>query len=124
MDISELAISIMCLSILIAIPSVLFYIRKLLNNAIPDMIAEQKAELKAEIEQWFNSEKGQKTLYLLGALIAQGAKDSLPIIGKGGKFKWTDLVAQIAGKYLGITPEGQTESTQPKDLRSKIGLTE
>lgn len=109
----------------IGIPLTLFFLKRWLENAIPDIINQEKADLRLEIEEWLNSEKGQKTLYMVGALIAQGAKDSLPFISKGGKFKWQDLIGQIAGKaaskFLGVELPGQE---QPQNIKGQISIPE
>lgn len=120
MDVFEIIVSITCLIVSICIPLSLFSLKKYIEN----LIFDEKQELKAELEAWLNSEKGQKALYMIGALIAQGAKDSLPFISKGGKFKLTDLVAQIAGgaakKFFGVDLGGQGE--QPQNLREKQNI--
>lgn len=92
---------------------------------IPSLILEQKAILKQEMEEWLNSEKGTKALYAIGALVAQGAKDSMPFISKGGKFKWQDLIGQIAGgaakKFFGLN---MTEADQqPASQALKVQTT-
>ena len=117
MDAFEILVSMTCLSVLIGIPLTVFFIKKTLKDImelIPALILEQKAVLKHELEEWLNSEKGTKALYAIGALVAQGAKDSMPFISKGGKFKWQDLIGQIAGgaakKFFGLNT---TEPDQP-----------
>lgn len=125
MDVFEIIVTITCLSVLFGIPLSLFFIKKLLKNTIPIIIAEQKALLKHDLEEWLNSEKGTKALYGIGALVAQGAKDSLPFISKGGKFKWQDLVGQIAGKaaskFLGVNIDEQKE---PQALKGQTSIPE
>lgn len=125
MDVFEIIMSIACLSSAVGITYVMFSLKKYVEN----LISEQKAELKAELEAWLNSEKGQKALYTIGALVAQGAKDSMPFISKGGKFKMTDLIAQIAGgaakKFLGIDFTGQGgEPTQTQSLKGEKSIPE
>ncbi len=128
MDVFEIVVSITCLTVLIGIPYALFYIRKLLKTTVPNIIGEQKAALKRELEDWLNSEKGAKALYSIGVLIAQGAKDSLPFISKGGKFKWTDLIGQIAGKaaskFLGVNLGEQGEQTEPQTIKGQKAIPE
>ena len=86
-----------------------------------------KKKLKQEAETWLNSETGQKALYSIGAMIAQGAKDSIPFVSKGGKFKWQDILVQVGlgwAKSKGLIPdlqknEGENPSTNPE---TKMGL--
>lgn len=59
-----------------------------------------KNQLKNEAETWLNSESGQKAIYSIGAIIGNGAKAGIGIKTSGGKFKFENLIAEIAGRFI------------------------
>jgi hypothetical protein len=131
MDVFETLVSMTCLTVLIGIPLTVFFIKKTLKDImelIPALILEQKAILKQEMEEWLNSEKGTKALYAIGALVAQGAKDSMPFISKGGKFKWQDLIGQIAGgaakKFFGLNMDVAEQQSASQALKVQTATPE
>lgn len=72
------------------------YTQRMIKNTVENI----KRELKLELETWLNSENGQKAIYSIGAIIGNGAKSGFGLQTKGGKFKWQDLVGQIASQYI------------------------
>lgn len=89
-----------------------FYIKRFLAVTIEN----QKVYIKNEVETWLNSEKGQKALFQIGAIIGNGAKAGIGLESRGGKFKLQDLIGQIAMQYFtgnqGVFGQGQ-ESPKP-----------
>jgi len=77
-----------------------------------------KNSLKTELLNYIGTEDGAKMLYAIGALLGNGAKAGLGFNIKGGKFKWQDLLGEIAGgfikKTLGIQEEGAPQEEQQK----------
>jgi hypothetical protein len=59
-----------------------------------------KNNVKNEIIDFISSEEGQKFIYGLGALAANGAKAGFGLTKGGGKFGFKDLLMGIAGKWL------------------------
>jgi uncharacterized membrane protein YbjE (DUF340 family) len=104
-----LSMLIVPITILIACIYIKHFIEKTIENS--------KKELKNEVEMWLNSEKGQKALYAIGALVGSGMKAQFSFLTKGGKFKWQDLVAQIGigwAQKSGLIPTAQgTTETAP-----------
>lgn len=84
------------------------------------LIENTKYDIKEEVKTWLNSEVGQKALFTVGAIIGNGAKSGFGISAKSGKFKWQDLLGQIAGNYIQNTFGGGTQGVQnvPKGLSS------
>lgn len=89
-----------------------------------------KNQLKTEVEGWLNSETGAKALYGVGMMLGQGAKQSIGIGTKGGKMKWTDLLAQIGINWaqknlnlgnLGQTGPGQLLNSKSLNKKSVLG---
>lgn len=65
-----------------------------------DVIYELKDDLKADTEQWLNSETGQKAIYQIGGIIGAGAKTGLGL-GRGGSKKGLEgLVIDLIGSWL------------------------
>jgi hypothetical protein len=56
--------------------------------------------IKNEVIDFMSSEEGQKFIYGLGALAAQGAKAGFGLNQRGGKFGFKELIMGIAGKWL------------------------
>lgn len=71
-----------------------------LTKKAEKMVEKHKILLKNDLEAWLNSEKGQKAIYSIGAIIGNGAKTGFGLKTKGGKFKWQDLAGQIIGNYV------------------------
>lgn len=65
------------------------------------MLKDAKASLKLELEAWLNSEKGQKALFSVGALIANGAKSGFNLNVPRGKGGFEGLIMNIIGKWIG-----------------------
>lgn len=64
------------------------------------IVEKTKIELKDELEDWLNSENGQKALFSIGALIGNGAKSGFGLNARSGKYKPQDLLAQIAAQFI------------------------
>lgn len=65
------------------------------------MLDKAKTEIKLEAEEWLNSEKGQKALFSIGALIANGAKSGFNLNIPKGKGGFEGLIMNIIGKWIG-----------------------
>jgi len=77
-------------------------------------IEQLKNESIFQLREWLNSEAGQKTIYSLGALIAQGAKGGFGISKGSGKLSLNNLILEIAGKWFGSKQNSSNEgSSQP-----------
>jgi hypothetical protein len=59
-----------------------------------------KNNVKEEIFEFLGSEEGQKLIYGLGALAAQGAKAGFGLNQRGGKFGFKEMIIGVAGKWL------------------------
>ena len=59
-----------------------------------------KNNIKEEIFEFIGSEEGQKLIYSLGALAAQGAKAGFGLNQRGGKFGFKEMIIGVAGKWL------------------------
>ena len=64
------------------------------------MIEDEKNYIIQDVEDYLNSEKGQKNLFLIGGMLSNGMKTGLGITAKGGKFKMEDLAAQLIGGFI------------------------
>lgn len=80
-----------------------------------------KNSLKTEILDYLHTEEGAKMLYAIGALLGNGAKAGLGFNIKGGKFKWQDLLGEIAGGFIKKT-FGIEEQGSPQEEQSKQAL--
>lgn len=67
---------------------------------VPIMVENLQNELKAELQEWLNSEKGQKAIYSIGALIGSGATAGTGLKKSGGKFSFEGLIGQLIGSFL------------------------
>lgn len=85
---------------------------------VPRMIEDTKNDIKDDIQEWLNTENGQKAIYLIGTLIGNGAKAGIGLSKGSGKFKMEDLIGQAIGSFLqggmgGLMPQ-QQGSEQPQ----------
>jgi len=64
------------------------------------MIENEKEYIISDVENYLNSEKGQKNLFLIGGMLSNGMKTGLGLTAKGGKFKMEDLAAQLIGGFI------------------------
>lgn len=53
-----------------------------------------------EFEAYITSPEGAKTVYSIGGLIGNGAKQGLGLNPKRGKFKMDDLISGVIGGYI------------------------
>jgi len=74
--------------------------RKEAFSLIGEIICVEKGLIKADLENWLNSETAQKALYQLGGLIGNGAASGLGIQKGSGKFKWQNLVGELATNFI------------------------
>lgn len=73
---------------------------------------EKLTEKLEEITTAFLSKaENQKKIYMLGALIGNGAKSGIGLSGKG-KFKWEDLAMQVLGSYFKVGGQQQEGGNQ------------
>ena len=71
-----------------------------LISVVNNIIIQEKAALKTELEAWINSETGQKAIYGIGALAGSGIMAGTGIQKKSGKFSWQNLIGEIAGDWI------------------------
>lgn len=102
----------------------------LVSKKADSLIKNTKKELKGEAEAWLNSEKGQKALYTIGVLVGNGVKGGFGIKKGKGKFKFEDIIGQIASrwiegggadKFLGVTTPSGAVSASSKEESMVIG---
>lgn len=96
----------------------------LVSKKAEKLIESKEKQYKAALETWLNSETGAKALYAIGAMIGTGAKQSIGINTRGGKFKFKDILAQVAGNWIsnnlpGIGAMNQNNPTQELNSKSK-----
>ena len=98
----------------------------LASKKVEKTINFYKKQLKDEAEKWLNSETGTKALYSVGVMVGNGAKDSIGLGSKGGKFKWQDLLAQIGVEWarkslpvLNLAP-GDTQKNLNSESQDRI----
>lgn len=61
-----------------------------------------KRDAKRQIEEWINSDIGQKAIYSIGILLGNAIKQGVGITGSGGKMKMENIIMQgIAGFIQG-----------------------
>lgn len=73
-----------------------------------------ESHVKNEVIDFISSEDGQKFIYGLGALAAQGAKAGFGLTKRGGQFGFKDLIMGIAGKWLEKSGILGSEPEQPQ----------
>jgi len=86
--------------------------KKGIIKQIPEILPELTGYFIDDLTDFLHTEEGAKMFYGIGALIGNGAKAGFGLTKKSGKFRWEDLLMQIAGQYIGFNP-GQGEQTQP-----------
>lgn len=91
---------------------------KLSMHGMKKYVAEQKQELKDMAEQWLNSEKGQKALLQIGALIGNGVKTGVGLNAPRGKGGLMGFLAELAGKYFF---KDQNQPQQQSNLKTVEG---
>jgi hypothetical protein len=86
---------------------------------INEMVNPALDDVKKYVEVWLNSETGQKALYMVGGLIAQGAKGGFGLNKQGGKRgiegMFTDLIGQFIGSKLGGLNPAQSQPQASND---------
>lgn len=105
---------IMALQTVLYLAIGLLLVRKL-QNMIPETVENFKEDAKTELEKWLNSEQGQKALYFIGGLIGNGAATGLGMGKKGGKFKFEDIIGELAVGFLrgNLPVTGQSQASPP-----------
>lgn len=76
-----------------------------------------KRSMKHDIEEWLNSERGQKAIYTIGVLLGNAIKQGVGLGSSGGKLKLENIIGQaIAGFIQSKIPIGtaQTPIEQPQ----------
>jgi len=92
-------LNVFAYSIITALILVVFLLYTL-KKTIPNMIENEKEYIISDVENYLNSEKGQKNLFLIGGMLSNGMKTGLGLTAKGGKFKMEDLAAQLIGGFI------------------------
>jgi len=69
-------------------------------SIIGEIIDGEKALIKDEVEKWLNSEAGVKALHSIGSIIGNGAISGAGIPKTSGKFKWQNLIGDIASQFI------------------------
>jgi hypothetical protein len=90
---------------------VLYYLVKK-DGFLNEIIEESAFNLVKEAQ---TNENFQKDLYTIGGLIGSGAKGGLGITNKSGRFKWQDIAAELAAKWIenGITGSSSPSPATP-----------
>jgi len=96
----------------------------IVSKKIDNMVENTKKQLKVEAEAWLNSEKGQKAIFTVGAIIGNGAKSGLGMNSRSGKFKWQDLAGQVITEFFtkgkGFNLQGNTKT--PSEVERDLGI--
>jgi len=95
---------------------VLKRVRKEAFSLVSEIICVEKGLIKGDLEKWLNSETAQKALYSIGGLIGNGAASGLGIQKGSGKFKWQNLVGDLATQFI------QGKLQLPKGIVSPKGI--
>lgn len=98
----------------------------ILKYFMPNIIENQKENIKNDLEMWINSPKGREAIYLLGGLAASGMKSGLGITQKGGKMKLEDIGMQLISRFISGDLQipkvlNPNPSNQPK-IKAKTGV--
>ena len=64
------------------------------------MLAQAKRDIKQEAEAWLNSDVGQKAIFSIGALIANGAKSGFQLQNPRGKGGFEGLIMNVIGQFI------------------------
>jgi hypothetical protein len=72
-----------------------------IKEMVIDMTPPMLNEIKGYLEAWINSEIGQKALFMVGGLIAQGAKGGFGLQKNSGKRGLEGLIIELAGQFIG-----------------------
>lgn len=69
------------------------------------------------LDRLVNEPEMQKRLYLAGVIVGQGIKQGIGIQGKGGKFKFENIIGQAIGAVLqNVIPQAIPQTQQPQVL--------
>lgn len=116
-DISSVALSVITTVLSGAVVG--YVITKLSFRKMETVISAQKLLLKKEAQEWLNSETGQKALYMIGGLIAAGAKGGLIGQTPRGKGGFQGMIMDLIGNFIGnkISPGTalQPQQQQPQN---------
>lgn len=87
-----------------------------LKQQILDVTPDLIDFLLGEVEHYIASPEGAKVIYSIGGLIGNGAKQGLGLTSGRGKFKFEDILAQIAGGFIQryVPAMGRAASTGSK----------
>ena len=96
------------------------------KNIAFEIVDELKSELKGDAEAWLNSETGQKALFSIGAMVANGGKAGLGLQKTGGKKGLEGLIIDIGGEFIrsqiaqrtGIDPKRLEQAVERQGLNS------
>lgn len=78
--------------------------------------------LEELIKSIANNEELQKNIYAIGGLIGNGAKNGLGIAPKSGRFKWQDLIGELAVGFINNMQKVEPGSTAPSSLPPQTSL--
>lgn len=70
-----------------------------------------------------NDPEVQKNLYIIGGIVAKGAKDGFGLKSSGGKLRFQDILMQLVAGYAGNMMQGQApQSTNNSSLPNILGV--
>jgi hypothetical protein len=80
---------------------------KILNDKVSEFLEDFTDRLS-------NDEEYQKRIYTIGGIFAQGAIAGSGLTPKTGKFKFNDLIGQLASQFLGKIFTGNPNQSVPE----------
>ena len=83
-----------------------FVAKKVANDTINNV--------KDDVFDYLQTENGAKMLFSIGAMLGNGIKSGVGITKGTGKFKWQDIIGQIASQFImqKFQPQQQPEQQQ------------
>ena len=83
-----------------------FVAKKVANDTINNV--------KDEVFDYLQTENGAKMLFGIGAMLGNGIKSGVGLQKGTGKFKWQDIIGQIASQFImqKFQPQQQPEQQQ------------
>lgn len=111
-----LALMVLCLVVSIGFYKTYAYAKSIVNtDTVLDIADEMLQELTQNVEM-------QKKVYFLGVILGNGIKKGIGIGGKGGKFKFEDLIGQALQGFLTNFMGGNQQPQAEKTIQEVSGL--
>lgn len=124
------SIPIILLSVALSGFTTYFVGKKLMNDTkkgiikqIPEILPQITDFFIDDLTDFLHTEDGAKLVYSIGALIGNGARQGLGINAKGGKFKFEDILAQVAAGFIQqYFPTSNPQRSQNRKPDTRTGL--